>query len=605
MQKIQLGTFDLSAYTQSIEFSGGNVGVDPAGLSLRSASRKGKNTGFVVTLKILMDSAAQASALTAYCVDLEDVALYVRSADWYYLVSEVVLKSGKPAAGPMGYLVYPFSLECYCDSPYSYGVTEQTGTTARTFARIAVGRDDDPEYLYALDTSGYIWQWDGSKWGILDDAFLAIDISAGKLGNLAAISAADSKIYTYSAGIWTKHGDKTFKKLALSRYEDTSEICGIDSSDGVYQYSGGAWNSLSKTAKEIAMYALNFIAIVGNDDIGWKYNGSWSKIISGDTTKLTKIAYVHNAGFYHAIRQSDGKIITTNIWLDPWAVESGSYGSFIDAIGKDSDKMIGLTANGLRCEYAHYVGSHYVASWAESYFFPAMNTYDNTEGHLAGEIDFAFTGRTIERSSMAVLIGSDELVLDESALHVETLQMAGRILRYIYIEDFVTGALNWEDDAHVDAYSATGNSDTPGSVFDTDHVALTEEVVVAGGISGPLVRESAYYLFSSPHPTSKPIIMTAELSGAGFVDISADGITWTTVLSAFEAGQVEYSLPAEFMSNVYIRFNGPLDIYYLKFEIEREIQEGIPSIPAGSSAMVTTECVHSVAGSFRPRRKLL
>jgi hypothetical protein len=103
--------------------------------------------------------------------------------------------------------------------------------------------------------------------------------------------------------------------------------------------------------------------------------------------------------------------------------------------------------------------------------------------------------------------------------------------------------------------------------------------------------------------------MTAELSGSGFVDVYEAGV-WRQVVSPaqIQAGQAVYSLSrTEFMTEILVRFNGPLQIDFIKFEVEREIQDDVPSIPAGQVATATISITSGsaiVSGSFTPRRKI-
>jgi hypothetical protein len=118
--------------------------------------------------------------------------------------------------------------------------------------------------------------------------------------------------------------------------------------------------------------------------------------------------------------------------------------------------------------------------------------------------------------------------------------------------------------------------------------------------------------------------MTADLSldsggatGEATVSISPDAITWTEVLDEddFESGSTEYTLQgSEYLTDCYVKLlctsgtSGKyLNVGSIKFECERWIEYGAPTVAANATATATLTGTGNVTidGQFRPRRLFL
>jgi hypothetical protein len=251
--------------------------------------------------------------------------------------------------------------------------------------------------------------------------------------------------------------------------------------------------------------------------------------------------------------------------------------------------------------YSYYKTS---ALWAATN--QALNetfTANNRLGHLPStferlKITTLYNAGLV--SSLALNFGGDSLALADACLTNEIWELWGNdeLLLETY-EDAITSGTQW------------GHDWTGDGTFDTDHIELDD-------------TEEAYILLSGPNRLKYPVKMTADISldsggatGEASVYISEDAITWYEVLTQddFESGSAEYSLiGSDHMTDCYIKFvcnsgtSGKyLNIGSIKFECERWIAKGYPTVAAGDAATATLTGSGNVTidGEFVPRRLFL
>jgi len=230
---------------------------------------------------------------------------------------------------------------------------------------------------------------------------------------------------------------------------------------------------------------------------------------------------------------------------------------------------------------------------------------DNSDGHMASapDLEVICSYNSGRAAALTVAIEDGEsLILATQANSAETWELIGNENKLLQTyEDPIAAGTQW------------GRDWLGSGTFDTDHIELNN-------------GQSAYILLSGPHPTRKPIKMTADLSldaggatGEAYVQISSDGQAWETVLDQddFVSGSYEYSIPeAMYKTNCYIRLycvsgtSGKyLNIGSIKFEVERWIEYGaVPVVAAGATKAMTVSAtggVIAVSGTFTPRQKFL
>jgi hypothetical protein len=136
-QFMQLGTFDLTDRIYGeIKPTGGGWKIKQDGAtSLWTSARKDSPDGTSYTFTVVFGGSTaedDASDFLLYCApygpddpDFDedigaDIALYIRSADWYYTVWGVVIKPTAIGKQPLDYTQYMYDVTCYLYSPYSY-----------------------------------------------------------------------------------------------------------------------------------------------------------------------------------------------------------------------------------------------------------------------------------------------------------------------------------------------------------------------------------------------------------------------------------------------------------------------------------------------------
>jgi len=236
---------------------------------------------------------------------------------------------------------------------------------------------------------------------------------------------------------------------------------------------------------------------------------------------------------------------------------------------------------------------------------PVTRSLANTSGHLASSPDVAIACSYVAANPASLTVA----IADSESLILATQALSNGVWRMI-------GDENKIEETYVDMINAANNwdLDTVGDgTFDTDHIELNN-------------GQSAYYRLSGPHPTKKPVRMTADLSldtggatGLAYVEISADAVSWEIALTQadFESGATEYVLPGtEFMTDIYVRFRCAsgtsgkyLNIGSVMFEVERWIEDGAtPIVAAGATKTMTVSATGGalvVSGSFTPRQKFV
>lgn len=136
-QFMQLGTFDLTDHIYGeIKPTGGSWKIKQDGAtSLWTSARKDSPDGTSYTFTVVFggDNAEDdASDFLLYCApygpddpDFDedvgaDIALYIRTPDWFYTVWGVVVKPTAIGKQPLDYTQYMYDVTCYLYSPYSY-----------------------------------------------------------------------------------------------------------------------------------------------------------------------------------------------------------------------------------------------------------------------------------------------------------------------------------------------------------------------------------------------------------------------------------------------------------------------------------------------------
>jgi hypothetical protein len=119
--------------------------------SLRTGARLDSVKGCYYTFDVVFSTQAQATAFMLYCAGKQEdanIALYIRSANWYYRVWGIVVKPKSICQdSPMDYMYYMYEVICYLYSPYAEAASAQSwgGTSVAP-----------PQYSANLANSGHI-----------------------------------------------------------------------------------------------------------------------------------------------------------------------------------------------------------------------------------------------------------------------------------------------------------------------------------------------------------------------------------------------------------------------------------------------------------------
>lgn len=241
---------------------------------------------------------------------------------------------------------------------------------------------------------------------------------------------------------------------------------------------------------------------------------------------------------------------------------------------------------------------------AENQILPTTHSTANTTGHKEGMydyIDITCLYTTVNVSSLKFSFGGT------SYADICSAALSDEVWSYRPLESTL-----WE----------TYEDDFADSItkFNRDTTRTGTPTWVSGAIrlAGASTRVSAYYKLSGPNRTKKPVKMTASLAGTYLlVQVSSDATNWTTVLTAsdFESGEAEYVLEGtDYMTDVYVRFyqntattSAYSYIYGLKFEAERWLEDGGPTLAAGTTGTATLSGTGSVTveGKFYPERQFI
>lgn len=143
-QFMKLGTYDLTDKVYgSFTPTGGTWKIKQDGAtSLQTGARKDVPEGTSYTFSVVFTEDDDASDFLAYCYQYNpdspdfdedvgaDIALYIRTQDWYYRVWAVVIKPVAQNKQPMDYVQYCYDVICYLYSPYSRSRRPATWTKA-------------------------------------------------------------------------------------------------------------------------------------------------------------------------------------------------------------------------------------------------------------------------------------------------------------------------------------------------------------------------------------------------------------------------------------------------------------------------------------------
>jgi len=252
--------------------------------------------------------------------------------------------------------------------------------------------------------------------------------------------------------------------------------------------------------------------------------------------------------------------------------------------------------------YNKYCYHQIAQKWtAANQALPETKSISNLLGHIPVSFESlavtcAYAG-SAHVANMALDFGGDlqPICTAGNTNEVWTLYGNDDRLTQVY-EDPITAGSIWGQD-----WAGDGT-------FDTDHIELDN-------------GESAYIRLSGPNRLKYPVKMTADLSldsggatGEAKVYISEDAVTWYEVLDQddFESGSAEYSLPADHMTDCYVKFlcaSGTSGMYLnigsIKFECERWLEYGGPKVAAGATATATLTGTGTVSidGVFRSMRR--
>jgi len=580
-QYLQLGSIDLSKNVRGeIKQDGGYLTIAQDGpVSLSSTPRKGAPIGTKVSFSVVFDVEADADAFRLYCSSEEaiDAPLYLRDANWYLRVLRIALKASK-IPPPSGYLQYCYDVVCYAEGPYCYAATSKTVTLSELKA-ISVNTS---EVVIVVDSNGTVWECASATWSILDITFEALDVSISDAGEVAAVSAADGLLYIWSGSAWARHSadPMQLEKICHTNYAGSYPFVCVGSSNQTYRWNTNPpmWISLGQTAKDIAAEDWYYVAVVSLDGKIRLLVDSWADV-GGTPSNAVAVACPDQGRFL--LVDSDGKL---KLWTSPstWT-EIGQSGKIYNDVDCGDSHLSAWAIT------ADLLGHFMMAPWPYGIWGAAIGhrtaRLDNSTGHVAEHLGLSFAcDATAHTLAITMAIGGETLIICDEALSGEVWELFEEFrLQETYEDTFANGA-KW-------ALDTVGD----GS-FDTDHIDLVD-------------GEEAYYTLSGPHPAQKPVIMTAELSGTGYVEVYEAG-AWRQVIgpAQIQSGQAVYSLSrTEFMTDILVRLNGPLQINYIKFEVEREIQDDVPSIPAGQITTATISASSGsmdVTGSFTPRRRV-
>ncbi len=269
--------------------------------------------------------------------------------------------------------------------------------------------------------------------------------------------------------------------------------------------------------------------------------------------------------------------------------------------------------------YSPYSYARMPTTWALSGVtsLPVTAAIPNVEGHIASSFESLAITCTYNAAHVKNLVFSltdsdsavTSLTLCDEALSDEIWELRGNenIILETYEDPIVSDVILYRD---------------------------TTKSISAGGFYAPwacmalVAGEYFYYKLSGPNQVRKPVKMTAEIylttaSDLITVDISSDGVAWTTVLTQADFGvqdfvEREYVLPGtESMTDAYVRFmctvGSPVSVCLgsIKFEVERWVEYGVmPTVARGESATASIDATTGseycdIDGEFYARRKFL
>lgn len=255
----------------------------------------------------------------------------------------------------------------------------------------------------------------------------------------------------------------------------------------------------------------------------------------------------------------------------------------------------------LQSPYSH---ARYAQQWtATNQSLNETFTINNRLGHIPSSmesLEVTCLYNAAKVATLALNYGGASQTLATATNYNEVWELIGNENRLLQTyEDTITAGTIWAIDWNGDG------------TFDTDHIELDN-------------GESAYIRLSGPNPLRYPVTMTADLSldsggatGEATVSISPDAITWTEVLDEddFASGSAEYTLQgSEYLTDCYVKLlctsgtSGKyLNVGSIKFECERWIEYGAPTVTANATATATLTGTGNVTidGQFRPRRLFL
>lgn len=617
---LMLGDLDLSENVVSaIKPSGGFWKVKQDSLALHSLPKKDTAAGMDVSFTVEYDDEAEADAFRAYCSSDEviDAPLYIRNVDWHYTVTRVSLRGGQ-IKSPMGYLHWRYDVVCYLDSPYASG-EEQIITSSPEIVAISAIKSSDQQHLIPgaiviVDGNGNVQKFEDSVWTVLDADFYAIDVSirgwSWPTVTIAAIRASDHRLYLWSGSAWEPHSStQQLLKISLSGQQYIAPYYGIDIDHNACVFYGSEsyqWHSLGKSCLDIAARDVTYTIAAGSDGKLWRCEFhapgtfTWSEV-PGAPSNPVAVAYpISDPELYgyfednaYRVVTSDGKLYFYNYSSDipeynvPWE-DVSEPGYYYTDVATESDGWLWVAGSQtIRYGTQSVLDLRY---WDHHYFSPIalqpadgphQLSADNRDGTIPENIAISIIG---DYTGHATDIALDGLVLCDEALRRELWELSDDLTLYETYEDIFRSSAKWDCDTVGDG------------TFLIDHITLEDD-------------ESAYYKLSGPWPAQKPVVMTAELSGTGSIEASANGTDWWTVIDSdmIESGQAEYYLyNTQFRRDIYVRFSGPLQIDYVKFEVERKIRGTAQRVAAGEETTLVASAASGTIdaiGTFTPRRR--
>jgi len=595
---MQLGTFDLTDRIYGeIKPTGGGWKIKQDGAtSLWTSARKDSPDGTSYTFTVVFGGSTaedDASDFLLYCAPYSpddpdfdedvgaDIALHIRTPDWFYTVWGVVIKPTAIGKQPLDYTQYMYDVTCYLYSPYSDSAQPILVGGSLVPVDIATRSSDNCPHI--VDQIGRTWYLLGGAW-MRVGTVLAAKIAVSTY-TVVIVGKNDGYLY-----IWD--GVSDFALVSASAVLTDVSIANDGTVYGIIsgepcRWSGAAWVHLGGVALKIAALSATSLYVIGGAGDVWHHNGTeWSQVSAQVVTDLSV---------------APDETLVAVIGGEAYGWSGASWASF----GGSAIEKICVSGAGYAWAigYGNAIYKYAPSSWALQ--TRDIVFADNSGGHMASapDLEVACGYNSGRAANVTVAIADSEtLILATQANSAETLELFGDKNKIIQTyEDPISAGTLWGQDAQA-----------PGASGYVAGNPATGWIQINAG-------EGPYYVLSGPHQARKPAKLTAALiqdGGVCGVEVSSTGDAWTEVVagSNFISGvATEYVLAGtEYMTDIYVRFHCASGLMYIgsvKLEVERWIEYGaVPVVAAGATKLMTVSATGgaiAVNGTFTQRQKFI